>query len=140
MLHLFVCLHAIGSASLNSHLCLLELVFPYLFLCVNALLVRRNISRPPAHTLHPLPAGTSRPTSSHSAHRCGAGIFVLLTVHGIRPCHYVCRSSSVILLRFFRYNGNLLHHLPLCVSAPSLYAHLSPADMLAAYSCLSRTF
>ena len=139
----FVWVHAIGSAASVGFcaflLVLLSFVLNLFLLCAYARQDKEEHSSPYGHTLCPLPSGTSRPTSSHSSHRCGAGIFLLLTVRSIYPYHLLPFSVLTSLRRLINSIFDIMVHV--CISVPFFSVRcLSPAKMLAAYSCLSRTF
>lgn len=85
-------------------LVLLSLVLNLFLLCAYARQGKGEHSSPYGHTLCPLPSGTSRPTSSHSSHRCGAGIFLLLTVRSFCPCHLLPFSVLTSLRRLLLLN------------------------------------
>lgn len=93
-----------GKPSVPSCLCSYPLSLIFILLCAHARQGKGEHSSPYGHTLCPLPSGTSRPTSSHSSHRCGAGIFLLLTVRSFCPCHLLPFSVLTSLRRLLLLN------------------------------------
>ena len=145
---LLVCVHAKALLLLIA-ICTLMLVLVFSPLISFPLCVLRPTGKGKAflslhgHELSSLPSGTSLPTSGHSSHRQGAGVFVAF--HGAEhlPCHWCCRFPENLLpassVGYFRHDIHSLISFSSLRQCSFLLCVSGTCWMLAAYSCLSRT-